>query len=80
VLHPGRAWAMLPKLVDARPTQQIIDEVAAHFAVNPPFRDRDQIIELFMEAFRQDPLAAAAPVQDDEVSPDEVTNEDDTAS
>jgi hypothetical protein len=36
--------------------------------VNPPFRDRDQIIELFMEAFRQDPLAAAAPVQDDEVS------------
>ena len=66
VIHPGRAWAMLEKLEDARPPSRILQDVADHFAKYPAFTDRDDIVDRFLEAFAQDPLVAAAPVADDE--------------
>lgn len=71
VLHPGRKWAMLPKLRNSREPQQIIDSIANHFGTNPAFKDRDEIIDRFMAAFAQDPMVATAPVDDDDLSDDE---------
>lgn len=76
VLHPGRKWAMAEKLQDSRPVNRIVDDVAAHFAANPAYSDRDEIIERFMESFAQDPMAASAPVTDDDVAPEDIVDED----
>jgi Eco29kI restriction endonuclease len=79
VLHPGRSWAMRPNLAVARPATKIVADIAAHFATYPAYRDRDQIIELFMEAFSQDPLVAGAPVVDDEPLPEDDIAQNDPA-
>ncbi|OBQ66269.1 hypothetical protein A8145_13820 [Mesorhizobium loti] len=69
VLHPGRSWTMDQKRKDSKPKAQIIGEIEQHFISHPVFKDRDHIIELFLEAFAQDPLIAAEPVQDDDAEP-----------
>lgn len=66
VIHPGRAWAMQAKLEDARPPERILQDVEDHFVKYPPFTDRDDIVDRFLEAFAQDPLVASAPVMDEE--------------
>ncbi|WP_114945893.1 Eco29kI family restriction endonuclease [Microvirga calopogonii] len=76
VLHPGRKWAMAEKLKDSRSVEQILDDLKSHFAENTPFKDRDHVIELFLEAFAQDPMTATAPVTDDEVAPEDIVDED----
>jgi hypothetical protein len=76
VLHPGRKWAMAEKLADSRPVERILEDMATHFAANPAFKDRDEIIERFLDAFAQDPMTAADPVTDDEVAPEDIVDED----
>lgn len=74
VLHPGRVWAMAEKLANSREPETIVADVAAHLQANPPFGDRDEIIDLFLRAFAQDPMVAEEPVTDDAEtapSPDE---------
>ncbi|MBK8458083.1 MAG: Eco29kI family restriction endonuclease [Phyllobacteriaceae bacterium] len=66
VIHPGRVWAMLEKLEDARPPERILQDIANHFVKHPPFTNRDDIIDRFLEAFAQDPLIATSPVTDEE--------------
>ncbi len=80
VLHSGREWALASKLKNSRPERQIVSDLEAHFKANPAFRDRDHIIELFMAGFEQDPMTATAPVTDDDVSPEDIVNEDAPAS
>lgn len=77
VLHPGRRWAMAEKLENSRPASRIVEDLSAHFTANAAFRDRDEIIEKFMRAFAQDPMTATVPVTDDDVSPEDLGNEDD---
>lgn len=76
VLHPGRAWAMDGIRKDSKPEAQIVADIEQHFTNQPPFRDRDQLIELFLEAFAQDPMTAAQPVSDEteEANGDAETN------
>jgi len=76
VLHPGRKWAMAEKLEDSRPAERILEDLAGHFTANPAYKDRDHIIEQFLEAFAQDPMTAPAPVTDDEVAPEDIVDED----
>lgn len=65
VIHPGRKWAMLEKLEDARPAERILQDVRDHFVKYPPFTDRDDIVDRFLEAFAQDPMISAVPVEED---------------
>jgi hypothetical protein len=67
---------MAEKLEDSRPLERILQDIAAHFVANPAFQDRDEIIERFLDAFAQDPMAAVAPVTDDEVAPEDIFDED----
>ena len=76
VLHPGRRWAMAEKLEDSRSLERILHDIAAHFAANAAFQDREEIIKRFLDAFTQDPMAAEAPVTDDEVAPEDIFDED----
>jgi hypothetical protein len=76
VLHPGRKWAMAEKLQDSRPLDRILRDIATHLAVTPAFQDRDEIIERFLDAFAQNPMASEAPVIDDEVTPEDLSDED----
>jgi hypothetical protein len=70
---------MLEKLQDSRPATQIVNDLAAHFAANQPLQDRDQIIELFMQAFAQDPMISTTPVTDDD-APEDTVNDDGATS
>lgn len=54
VIHPGRKWAMAEKLVNAAEPDVIETRVASHFRENPPYVDRDAIINTFLASFRQD--------------------------
>ena len=48
-LHPGRLWAHdHPTMVDARPRQDIIEDIREHFGRTVVYRDFDQIVEMFM--------------------------------
>lgn len=53
VLHPGRAWTQDPKKRDSMPLREIEEKVAAHFATNPPVKDRKEIIERLLLSFAQ---------------------------
>lgn len=64
VLHRGVAWAMAAKRTDSRPIEQIVDDIAAHFAKRPAFASEEEIIDRFLKAFTQDPLVSTAPVED----------------
>ena len=80
VLHPGRAWAMNEKLANSRELDRIEKDIAEHFEKYAAFKSHEQVVEQFLHAFAQDPMAAAEPVADDEVTPDEMTNEDDATA
>jgi len=77
VLHPGRKWAMAEKLDDSRPLERILRDVSAHLEAVPAFRDRDEIIERFLDAFAQNPMASEVSVIDDDVAPEDILDEGD---
>jgi hypothetical protein len=52
-MHPGRAWAVHAKLVDARPKSRIERDLAEHFSKYPPFRDVDDILKRFFDELKQ---------------------------
>jgi hypothetical protein len=76
VLHPGRKWAMAEKLDDSRPLERILRDIEAHLAAVPAFRDRDEIIERFLNAFAQNPMVSEVSVVDDEIAPEDLPDED----
>lgn len=48
-LHPGRDWAHRdPTMMDAKPCDQIIQEIANHLAQHPPFESINEIIRRFL--------------------------------
>jgi hypothetical protein len=53
VLHPGRKWAMSDILKDKKSRDQILVEIDAHLTDLPPFTHRQQIIERFLDGFKQ---------------------------
>lgn len=53
VLHPGRKWAMSNILKDKKSRDQILVEIDGHLTELPPFTDRQQIIERFLDGFKQ---------------------------
>jgi hypothetical protein len=79
VLHPGVAWAMAEKRLDSRPLERIMADVLSHFETVPVFKDRDHIINEFLQAFAQDPMTSAAPVTDEEVAADGESAGEDSA-
>ena len=52
-LHPGRRWAHHAKLPDARPQQQIVQDLRRHFDHTPVYQNVDEIVDIFMGDFRQ---------------------------
>ncbi|MGO7483510.1 hypothetical protein ACCT28_20135 [Rhizobium ruizarguesonis] len=58
---------MAEKLEDSRPLDRITLDIQKHLRSVTIYKDRDQIIELILEAFAQDPMTATAPVLDDDV-------------
>lgn len=52
-LHPGRTWAADTRLTDAKTPERIADEVAAHFAAHPIFKDLESVLTSFIEELRQ---------------------------
>lgn len=53
VLHPGVDWALNPKLKDAKSSKQIVEEIAAHLAQNPPYTDIDHAVMRLITRFSQ---------------------------
>jgi hypothetical protein len=53
VLHPGRRWAMSGLIKDKKSRDQILTEIDVHLAELPPFTDRQQIVDRFLEGFKQ---------------------------
>jgi hypothetical protein len=52
-LHPGRDWAHRdPNMKDAKPQAEIAEEIATHFATNPPFEAVDEILRRFLDEMR----------------------------
>jgi hypothetical protein len=53
VLHPGRKWAISDRLKDKKSKKQICEDIDAHLSALPPFTDKQQIIDRFLDGFRQ---------------------------
>jgi hypothetical protein len=53
VMHPGRAWALAESLADKSTPAEITKGITAHLKANPPYRDRDSLIQHFLNAFIQ---------------------------
>ncbi len=52
-LHPGRDWAHRdPKMKDAKPEKQIVEEIRQHLAKYPPLGSIDEILRRFLEEMR----------------------------
>jgi hypothetical protein len=52
-LHPGRDWAHRdPKMKDAKPEKQIVEEISRHLAKYPPLGSIDEILRRFLEEMR----------------------------
>lgn len=51
-LHPGRAWAGSLYIDDAKPRAQIVSEITAHLAQNPPLESVELILARFLEEIR----------------------------
>jgi hypothetical protein len=52
-LHPGRDWAHRdPKMKDAKPQKQIVEEISQHLAKYPPLGSIDEILRRFLEEMR----------------------------
>ena len=53
-LHPGRDWAGRdPAMGDARPRDQILDDLRQHFLTCTVYRDLEQILDEFINELRQ---------------------------
>jgi hypothetical protein len=53
-LHPGRDWAHRdPNIRDARPREQILAEMSAHFVLHPPFGTVEAILKQFFDDLKQ---------------------------
>jgi hypothetical protein len=76
VLHPGVSWALRSNIEDSSPAEDIIGQLAAHFAANPAMMDKEHIIDQFIEAFEQDPMVAVAPVDDEAAEGESALAED----
>ncbi len=53
VLHPGRKWAISDRLKDKKSKEQICEDIDTHLSALPPFTDKQQIIDRFLDGFRQ---------------------------
>ncbi len=53
VLHPGRKWAMSDLLKDKKSKEQILKDIDTHLSERPPFTDKEQIIDRFLDGFKQ---------------------------
>jgi len=51
-IHPGRAWAK-PTAEDAKTADQIKQELTAHFAQYPSFKNMEDVLKSFVEELRQ---------------------------
>lgn len=52
-LHPGRDWAHRdPKMKDAKPEKQIVEEISQHLAKYPPLGSIDEILRRFLQEMR----------------------------
>jgi hypothetical protein len=52
-LHPGRDWAHRdPKMKDAKPEKEIVEEISRHLAKYPPLGSIDEILRRFLEEMR----------------------------
>lgn len=51
-LHPGRTWAE-STVIDQKPYEQIVEQIAAHLEVNKPYKDIHEIFDRFMVDMRQ---------------------------
>ena len=79
VLHPGRKWAMSELLRDKKTREQTLKDIDDHLSELPPFTDKQQIIDRFLESFRQQvelETAEESEAQAEDVVPD-VSPEDD---
>lgn len=65
VLHPGRDWAMASEVRVGMTPETITENLAHHFAQHPPFRERDAILEVYLDTFRQ---IGRAPVEESEAA------------
>lgn len=61
VLHPGRRWAMSPKLGDSKSRATIFADIVRHYEAIPPVRDTSVIVTRFLNAFSQEPVEVGAP-------------------
>jgi hypothetical protein len=53
-LHHGRDWAHRdPNMLDARPREQIVKDIARHFAEYPPLGSVDEILRRFLDEMRE---------------------------
>ena len=53
-LHPGRAWAHRdPDMPDARPKQQILEDIESHLDTTTIYHDLDDVVRVFMRDLRQ---------------------------
>jgi hypothetical protein len=60
VLHPGRNWAIPSPVRAGMSPETITANLTRHFSVNPPRRDREEIMEIILDTFRQVGRAPAA--------------------
>ncbi len=51
-LHPGRTWAE-STVIDQKPYEQIVEQIAAHLEINKPYKDIHEIFDRFMVDMRQ---------------------------
>ncbi|CAI8798233.1 Eco29kI family restriction endonuclease [Pseudomonas sp. IT-P44] len=51
-LHPGRTWAE-STVIDQKPYEQIVEQIAAHLEVNKPYKDIHEIFDRFMVDMKQ---------------------------
>jgi Eco29kI restriction endonuclease len=80
VLHPGRKWAMNPKLIDAMTITEILDGINKHLAVNPAYKDREAIVEKVIATFTQEVATTDPAVQEveDEIEDTSVSADGDS--
>lgn len=55
VLHPGVGWALDVRLRDKKSVERIRADINSHLREVPPILHTQEIIEKFLEEFRQDP-------------------------
>ncbi|MBF0333015.1 MAG: Eco29kI family restriction endonuclease [Alphaproteobacteria bacterium] len=56
VLHPGRPWAMDPRLENSRTPDDILSAITAHVECRPAYGGTHQIIDTFLAEFAQAPV------------------------